>query len=153
MSTAAAAGHVLVDPAARADVGPGADEGSAAVAGADPGRLRPVDLLRPVGIFLASRAVVLLALWFATRLAPERTLGQYASTWDGGWYLSVASDGYPDAVPAAAASSLAFFPVYPLLVRAVDALPWVTPVGAALLVGGFSGCTGRCGIQHRQMAN
>ena len=138
MSTAAAAGHVLVDPAARADVGPGADEGSETVAGADPGRLRPVDLLRPVGIFLASRAVVLLALWFATRLAPERTLGQYASTWDGGWYLSVASDGYPDAVPEAAGSSLAFFPVYPLLVRAVEALPWVTPVGAGLLVGGVA---------------
>lgn len=91
-----------------------------------------------MGIFLASRAVVLLSLWFATRLAPERRLAQYASTWDGGWYLAVARDGYPDAVPEAAGSTLAFFPVYPLLVRAVDGLSWLTPVGAALLVGGVA---------------
>ncbi len=133
-STAAATEPAQLGPAAR-----GADDGSwLAVADADRARLRPVDLLRPVGIFLASRAVVLLALWFATRVAPERSLTEYASAWDGGWYLSVASGGYPEAVPEAGGSTLAFFPVYPLLARAVDGLPWITPVAAALLVGGLA---------------
>ena len=137
-STAAATEPARLAPVGPADAAHGADDGSGPGHDAVRARLRPVDLLRPVGIFLASRAVVLISLWFATRLAPERSLGQYASSWDGGWYLAVASGGYPATVPEAADSTLAFFPVYPLVVRAVDGLPGTTPVGAALLVGGIA---------------
>ena len=137
-STAAATGPPQLAPVGPADAEGAPDTPTPAVDDVDRTRLRPVDLLRPVGIFLASRAVVLLALWFATRLAPERSLGEYASTWDGGWYLAAATGGYPDAVPEAAGSTLAFFPVYPLLVRAADGLPGVAPVEAALLVGGVA---------------
>jgi hypothetical protein len=91
-------------------------------------------LLRPVAVFAASRAVVLAAIWLGAKLVPPLSLAGAASTWDGGWYLLVASGGYPDAVPDAGGSALAFFPLYPLLVRAVDALPLLTPIGAAVLV-------------------
>lgn len=48
---------------------------------------------------------------------------------DAAWYLRVATEGYrPDD------GSAAFFPVYPLTVRAVAWLPFVGPLGAALLV-------------------
>jgi hypothetical protein len=77
-------------------------------------------------------------MWLATRLVLDRSMAEVASTWDGGWYLAVAGGGYPTSVPEAGGSSLAFFPVYPLLVRAVDTLPSMTPIGAGLLVGGLA---------------
>jgi len=42
------------------------------------------------------------------------------SRWDAGWYLEIARDGYryEPGVP----SNAAFFPLYPLLIRAVHAL-------------------------------
>jgi len=43
--------------------------------------------------------------------------------WDAHWYLDLAARGYvPGGAPGAAQSSLAFFPLYPLLVRGADAL-------------------------------
>jgi hypothetical protein len=45
------------------------------------------------------------------------------SRWDAGWFLRVARDGYPDHVPTVAGhaveSTLAFFPLFPLLLRAM----------------------------------
>lgn len=78
-------------------------------------------------------------MWLATRLVLNRSVAELASTWDGGWYLAIAGGGYPTSVPAAGGSTLAFFPVYPLLVRAADTLPFVTPIGAGLLVGAVAG--------------
>jgi hypothetical protein len=105
-------------------------------------------LLRPVGIFAASRAVVLLAMWLGTRITPPLTMAGATSTWDGGWYLLVAGGGYPDAVPEEGGSALAFFPLYPLLVRAFDAVPGLTPIGAALLVGGLAGAGAAVVVWH-----
>lgn len=49
--------------------------------------------------------------------------------WDSVWYLAIANDGYPAGDPRRAA----FFPLYPLLVRAVDALVHA-PIVAGTLV-------------------
>jgi len=103
-----------------------------------PGALRPADLLRPACIFLGSRVVVLTAMWFATRLPPGRPMASVVSTWDGGWYLLAAASGYPESIPDAGGSTLAFFPVYPVLVRAFEALPVLEPIGAGLVVGGLT---------------
>ncbi|WP_345714304.1 hypothetical protein, partial [Kineococcus glutinatus] len=59
--------------------------------------------------------------------------------WDAGWYRRIAEEGYPDAVVrddagAPQQSALAFYPLFPLLVRLlmrVTGLPFV-PLGAAL---------------------
>ncbi|HVW32623.1 MAG TPA: mannosyltransferase family protein [Acidimicrobiia bacterium] len=53
--------------------------------------------------------------------------------WDAGWFLQVAHDGYPAHLPTAAGhaveSTLAFFPLFPLLLRLLAAL---TPLSDAL---------------------
>ncbi len=65
----------------------------------------------------------------------------FPASWDGGWYLNAAQHGWPHTVPVAgghvASSTLAFFPTFPVLIRAVHL---VVPVswahagdGAALL--------------------
>ena len=48
------------------------------------------------------------------------------AAWDGGWYILAAQHGWPHAVPLSAGfpafSTLAFFPAFPLSIRAVHAL-------------------------------
>lgn len=59
-------------------------------------------------------------------------LWRYSVRWDAGWYLTIAEHGYsyhPDY-----ASSVAFFPLYPLLIRLTDFLLPGTTVMAALIV-------------------
>lgn len=53
-------------------------------------------------------------------------------SWDCDWYLRIASDGYAHELGTRVdGNNLAFFPLYPLLIRAGDALlPWL-PRGAA----------------------
>jgi hypothetical protein len=48
---------------------------------------------------------------------------------DGLWFLRLATDGYREDD-----ASAAFFPLYPMLVRAVAWVPFIGPLGAALLV-------------------
>ena len=50
--------------------------------------------------------------------------GSVASNWDGQWYLSIATDGYPTTIPRDSAGNIlqnqwGFYPVYPLLVGAI----------------------------------
>jgi hypothetical protein len=58
---------------------------------------------------------------------------------DGQWYIGIAQRGYahgvtsrPDGTPVN--NNLAFFPAYPLLLRAVAALPGMTPVHAGVAI-------------------
>jgi hypothetical protein len=53
--------------------------------------------------------------------------GSVASNWDGQWYLSIATHGYPSAIPRDAAghalqNQWGFYPAYPLLVGALMAI-------------------------------
>jgi hypothetical protein len=67
------------------------------------------------------------------------TMIEVLTSWDGLWYLEIVRRGYPDSIPADITyeqieARAAFFPVYPTLVRVVDA---VLPAGdtfAALAV-------------------
>lgn len=98
---------------------------------------------RTAGVYLASRAVVFAALWAASRLMPTVGLASTVTAWDGGWYLQTAEYGYPSAVPTVdghvAQSNIAFFPLYPLCVRAVHAVLGVSYRAAGLLVAGIAG--------------
>jgi hypothetical protein len=88
---------------------------------------------RPVLLaFVASRALVL-----ATAVAAEAWVGRNPrltsgsdapllrslTAWDGWWYLGIARDGYSAAPLAGQGPNLAFWPLYPILVRLVS-LPW-----------------------------
>jgi hypothetical protein len=71
------------------------------------------------------------------------SLGRLPWMWDGGWYLRLAREGYPSAVPEvggrALHSTIAFFPGFPLAIRLVSSLPAVSDPVAALLVSLGSG--------------
>ncbi len=91
-------------------------------------------LAAPLGIFAASRLAALIAAYFATRLGPETTFTRVVAPWDGGWYLRIAQFGYSSQVPLEGQSEHAFFPGYPLLIRAVARGTKLGFLGSSLLV-------------------
>jgi hypothetical protein len=96
----------------------------------------------PVGIFLASRFVqVILITWLAP---PDglRVRDRFL-IWDATWFVQVASQGYPhgytyDPDGVMNGNGLAFFPGYPLLIRAVHLLG-VDAGTAAILISWTAG--------------
>lgn len=103
-----------------------------------------------VAVHLAFRAATMLAIVVAAAVhtSPGRSLGARVgaalSKSDGVWYLGIAHHGYGSPPPLGPngvythLTSLAFFPLYPLLIRAVadSGLPYL---GAALLVSLLAG--------------
>ncbi|MFJ8588484.1 hypothetical protein ACIRD2_28060 [Streptomyces sp. NPDC093595] len=90
-----------------------------------------------LGVFAAARltGMLVMALWaWHTGRSPRALL---AGSWDSDWYLRIAAHGYgrtlhwPD---GSVQSDLAFFPLYPGLVRAVTAVLPVAGGTAGLLV-------------------
>ncbi len=118
---------LLGDPAGLA-VSPAADpEGPAS----PPGRhrrsrgWRPIDLIplwRPLSVLVAARLV----MWFATYVYTHVTHQYSLTLWDGGWYVLAAQHGWPHHVSAqldgAGQNTLAFFPAFPTVIRAVHFL-------------------------------
>jgi putative Ca2+/H+ antiporter (TMEM165/GDT1 family) len=110
-----------------------------------------------VAIHVVTRLVVLAAVVIAEAIHPlgagslGNDVGSVLSKSDGVWYLGIAHHGYGHQPPIApngqftTRSSLAFFPLYPLLIRALAAigLPYL---GAALLVTAVAGCLAAAAI-------
>ena len=84
-------------------------------------------------VFLVSRLILLLTAWFAGYYLPNPTYQQYIdqgwflspyplidiwSRWDSSWYLNIVTNGYivMDNIQTAY-STVAFFPLFPLLVK------------------------------------
>lgn len=97
--------------------------------------------LAPALVYLTIRHISLLVLAWMSAATGTSTLSTLTS-WDGSWFLALANGGYDD-VPAqlidafgvrTAQTSLAFFPGYPALVRAVSWLPGVGVTAAAFAV-------------------
>ncbi|WP_371670133.1 hypothetical protein [Streptomyces sp. NBC_00289] len=106
-------------------------------------------LAAALGLFVAARlsgAVVLAATAWATGRQPLALLGR---SWDSLWYLGIAAHGYGRTLhfqPGVVHSDLAFFPLYPALVRAVTA---VSPLGggaAGLVVSWLAAAAAACGM-------
>jgi hypothetical protein len=92
-------------------------------------------LARPLGLYLASRVVVYAAIGVVTTLhlgistqqfhgpwpvnPPGHQLFEALGTWDGGWYIHIASHGYTTALhpPSSVTASTAFLPALPVLLR------------------------------------
>jgi hypothetical protein len=107
---------------------------------ADARRLRDYALI--AGIALGSRALCLVigaaALFGANpegRL-PTRDLLSILVRWDAGWYLRIVESGYDTWSPAdqPGATTYAFFPVYPLLIRATVTMTRLEPATAGVLL-------------------
>ena len=99
----------------------------------------------PLAIFVLTRAVQFaLIAW----LDPERANPSIRSrllSWDVGWFVRVARDGYPDGYTYGdngdlTANGLAFFPGFPMLVRAAHALGCGSYETSALVAGSIAGC-------------
>ena len=117
---------------------------------ADPPHIRFVirsrDLWRPVLIFAACRLIILLTIVAASfdSSAPVAGVLPKLRFWDGDFYVSIVDDWYPQTVPQtpdgiASQSSLAFFPLYPLLARGVKAVTPLGSEGSLLFVSAIAG--------------
>jgi hypothetical protein len=89
----------------------------------------------PLVAYAASRLITTLAVALAA-MASHHSLHYTFTVWDGRWYERIAVSGYPTSVPHGdfyagtgrqVQSSVAFFPLYPVLVRGLD---YVLPGGA-----------------------
>jgi hypothetical protein len=79
--------------------------------------------------FAASRLLVLAVL-----LVPPTRVHSYLTTWDAGFYLSIARCGYdPACAPPSSAELPAFFPLQPLAARAAGAVGGSQAWGGALI--------------------
>jgi Gpi18-like mannosyltransferase len=105
-----------------------------------------------LGVFVVSRLCVLAAaavramqVTVDARAAEEdvsgvlRLMTGVFGDWDGKWYLAIVQDGYPRSVPPDITfhqyeARAAFFPAYPMLVRAVDFVLPGGPTFAALVI-------------------
>ncbi|CAN5549875.1 hypothetical protein BH23CHL2_BH23CHL2_00910 [soil metagenome] len=113
------------------------------------GRARPAiasrvslqTMARLAGLFVVWRFGILLVsmgwgrLPIITQWPPEidiMWLFRYSVRWDSGWYLTIASEGY--SYDPSYPSSVAFFPLFPLLIRLVDTVLPGSNVFAALIV-------------------
>jgi hypothetical protein len=89
----------------------------------------------PLLAYAVSRVVTLAGVGLAVLTGPN-SWSKVFTVWDGRWYVKIALHGYPHAVPQGdfyagtgrqVQTSVAFFPLYSLLVRALDT---VLPGGA-----------------------
>lgn len=105
------------------------------------------DYLAAVLIFTGSRLVVLLAIFFAATYVPQKNeegLWNVNSSWyhyllryDSGWYLRIATRGYTYDGNDLIEQPVVFFPLYPLLSRAVEVL-FGAPEASVLIVSNIS---------------
>ncbi|MGH9067588.1 MAG: mannosyltransferase family protein [Acidimicrobiales bacterium] len=95
-------------------------------------------VLRPASAYAASRAVVLSAALLASATTPHLPLGRALTRWDSGWYVLTAVTGYPHHLPVSgghvAASTIAFFPLFPLSIRALWLASGLPPAVAGLVL-------------------
>lgn len=93
---------------------------------------------RALLLYLVSRLLVALGALMALGIAPPPHPQEWLERWDSFWYLEVARNGYPDTIgplaPQRPFSPLAFFPLWPMLVRGTGVLLGGHPVLAAYLL-------------------
>jgi hypothetical protein len=106
-------------------------------------------VLTAVGIFALTRAGQLIMLtWLGNASHDGVGLRDRLLVWDAGWFLRVVVNGYPhgytyDVNGHLEGNELAFFPLYPMLIRGVSSLgvspetaaiavTWVASIGAAV---------------------
>ncbi|MFI7385099.1 hypothetical protein [Streptomyces sp. NPDC049813] len=101
-------------------------------------RLLTSGAARAVGLFAAARLTGVLAVTVAAWLGGRRPLAVLGRSWDSLWYLHIAAHGYGTRTlrfePGVVHSDLAFFPLYPLLIRALHTVLPLSATTCALLL-------------------
>jgi hypothetical protein len=111
----------------------------------------PVIALQAAAMWLATRVALLLFTYFAplflaglthhaSQPLPPRTLLLQWQRWDALWYIGIAQHGY------VTAQATAFFPLYPLLIRAMTLVIGTHWITASLLVANLGALGGFVGI-------
>ncbi|MEV6835866.1 hypothetical protein AB0N17_15315 [Streptomyces sp. NPDC051133] len=102
-----------------------------------------------VGLFLGARLAGVAVLALVVPAGGRHPLALLGRSWDSVWYLAIAAHGYghdlPSRVPGEH-SDLAFFPLYPALVRTVTALVPLGGGAAGLLVSWTAAVVAAAGI-------
>jgi hypothetical protein len=70
----------------------------------------------PIIAYAVSRCIAALGYAIGSRNG-DKSLAASFGSWDSSWYTALAANGYPTFVPDDKATTAAFFPLYPLLVR------------------------------------
>ena len=96
----------------------------------------------PVTAFVISRVMVLAAAGLATWIHPGLTISQVLDGWDGGWYLKIATQGYPATLASAAGGGAwGFFPGLPAVLHGVVVATGISYTHAGEIVGVGFGLT------------
>lgn len=101
--------------------------------------------------YVAVRMVGLVALWGAGGYSWPAFWGSLTEQYDADWLLAVASSGYDDGRDAP--SNLAFFPLYPALVRGVGAVVGIPAGGLVVSWGAGLACAVAFYAIGRRMGN
>jgi hypothetical protein len=114
-----------------------------------PGRAWPRWIVRPVLIYLASRALAWATL-AVTTIFTHVGVGGEIDRWDSRWFIRAAEFGWPSQLPHhnghVAANTIAFLPVFPLSIRWVSHLTGFSFLTAGVIVTSLSGLTAMIGI-------
>lgn len=125
------------------------------------GRPQLRDLLRaasvPAGLYVVSRVVTLVAATVAALLRPPFTphvvvsrLTHGLASWDGAWYVATARHWYPSTLPHhgghVLASTIAFFPLFPLTMRALSLATGMSLTVSGLLLSSVFGLVATIGV-------
>lgn len=87
--------------------------------------------------------LALLSAWHGEPLASQ------LAAWDGQWYLQIAKNGYGGVsgqYPSFPEASLAFFPLYPMLIWIVAMLPGIGYLAAGVVLSLASSAVAACGL-------
>jgi hypothetical protein len=104
----------------------------------------------PMAVYIAAHVPLLVVTWLFLAHAHIRLLKALESG-DGGWYVAVAQLGYEHHLvyitPGAPAQMrIAFFPLLPLLIRAVTDVTWLGGFGAGLVITAVASLFAAAGI-------
>lgn len=102
-----------------------------------------------LGLFAVARLSGMVAVALAARRTGQGTFSLLGGSWDSQWYTGIAAHGYGRTLhfgPGVVHSDLAFFPLYPGLVRAVTEVLPVTGGAAGLLLSWSAAAAAAWGI-------
>ncbi|MFR9793122.1 hypothetical protein ACL07V_31390 [Streptomyces sp. MB22_4] len=110
----------------------------------------PEGAVPALALFAAVRLAGLLAVIVTNALRGRPLLRTLAHSWDSGWYLHIAAQGYGHKMwitpQGAVQTDWAFFPLYPALIRALTTVLPFTPGQAALLIAWLAAAVAAYGV-------
>ncbi|MER5384010.1 glycosyltransferase family 39 protein [Streptomyces sp. NPDC002688] len=125
------------------------EPGDRAVRPSRAARSLPSAAVTALGLFAAVRLAGLIVLAATAWATGKHPVALLARSWDSVWYLGIAAHGYGRTLffhPTVVHSDLAFFPLYPALVRVVTALTPLSGGTAGLLVSWLAAAAAVCGV-------